>query len=48
MWWTYVARNRHEIIDHEQWSSGTERIGRVASPLPRIDTAGPPWPGIPR
>ena len=45
MWWNYVARSRPEIIEaHEQWSAGADRFGRVRSPLPRIDTAGPPWP----
>jgi redox-sensitive bicupin YhaK (pirin superfamily) len=45
MWWNYVARNRAEIVRaHEQWTAANDRFGRVASPLPRIDTPGPPWP----
>lgn len=45
MWWNYVARTREEIVAaHRDWSTGAERFGRVASPLPRIDTGGPPWP----
>ena len=44
MWWNYVARERDEIsAAHHDWSSGTERFGRVASELPRIDTGPPPW-----
>jgi redox-sensitive bicupin YhaK (pirin superfamily) len=44
MWWNYVARTRDEIVAaHDDWSSGVARFGHVASPLPRIDTAGPPW-----
>lgn len=44
MWWNYVARTRDEIIDaHADWTAGHERFGTVASPLPRIDTSGPPW-----
>jgi redox-sensitive bicupin YhaK (pirin superfamily) len=46
MWWNYVARTRDDIVAaHRDWSSGAERFGRVASPLPRILTAGPPWVG---
>ena len=44
MWWNYVARTRDEIIDaHDDWSAAAERFGRVASPLPRVDVAPPPW-----
>ena len=44
MWWNYVARTRDEILAaHDDWSSGSERFGAVASPVPRIDVAGPPW-----
>jgi hypothetical protein len=44
MWWNYVARTRDEIAAaHADWSSGAARFGPVASPVPRIDTAGPPW-----
>lgn len=45
MWWNYVPRSREEVIDaHEQWSHGTERFGRVDSPLLRILATGPSWP----
>jgi redox-sensitive bicupin YhaK (pirin superfamily) len=45
MWWNYVGRERAEITEaHRQWTEGSERFGRVASPLPRIDTGPPPWP----
>lgn len=44
MWWNYVARTRDEVTEaHRAWSSGDERFGTVASPLARIDVAGPPW-----
>jgi redox-sensitive bicupin YhaK (pirin superfamily) len=44
MWWNYVARDRDEIsAAHRQWTDAHERFGRVASPLARIDTGGPPW-----
>jgi redox-sensitive bicupin YhaK (pirin superfamily) len=43
MWWNFVARS-HEEIDaaYESWRADDGRFGRVASSLPRIDTA-PPW-----
>ena len=45
MWWNYVARTRQEIVDaHREWSDGSDRFGSVATHLPRIDTAAPPWP----
>lgn len=45
MWWNYVGRSRDEITDaHRQWSAQDRgRFGPVASRLPRIDTAPPPW-----
>ena len=44
MWWNYVARTRDEITAaHADWMSSADRFGRVASPLDRIVTAGPPW-----
>jgi redox-sensitive bicupin YhaK (pirin superfamily) len=45
MWWNYVARTRDEVVAaHRAWSAGdTDRFGAVASPLPRIETAPPPW-----
>lgn len=45
MWWNFVARTKHEIIDaHRQWASAGERFGRVGSRLPRIPVDPPPWP----
>jgi hypothetical protein len=45
MWWNYVARTREEVVAaHRAWSAGdVDRFGEVASPLPRIETAPPPW-----
>jgi quercetin 2,3-dioxygenase len=44
MWWNYVARARDEISTaHDDWTAGTDRFGRVASPLPRVDVGPPPW-----
>jgi quercetin 2,3-dioxygenase len=45
MWWNYVARTRDEVVAaHRAWSAGdVDRFGAVASPLPRIETASPPW-----
>lgn len=45
MWWNYVARTRDEVVDaHRAWSAAdVDRFGEVDSPLPRIDTAPPPW-----
>jgi redox-sensitive bicupin YhaK (pirin superfamily) len=44
MWWNYVARERSEIsAAHDDWRSGADRFGQVASELPRIDTGPPPW-----
>jgi redox-sensitive bicupin YhaK (pirin superfamily) len=44
LWWNYVARTRDEITAaHRAWTSRDERFGAVASPVPAIDTAGPPW-----
>ena len=46
MWWNYVARTRDEITAaHADWTAASERFGHVGSPLPRIDTAPPPWTG---
>jgi quercetin 2,3-dioxygenase len=45
MWWNYVARTRDEIIEaHRGWTDAAPRFGRVASPLARVETPGPPWP----
>lgn len=44
MWWNYVARTRDEIVAaHDDWTGGAERFGHVASSLPRVDVAPPPW-----
>ena len=44
MWWNYVARTRAEIIAaHDDWTQESERFGRVASRLPRIEVGPPPW-----
>lgn len=44
MWWNYVARTRAEIsAAHRDWLAAHERFGLVASPLRRIEAAGPPW-----
>jgi redox-sensitive bicupin YhaK (pirin superfamily) len=45
MWWNYVGRTRDEVAQaHRAWSAGdTDRFGAVPSPLPRIETAPPPW-----
>jgi redox-sensitive bicupin YhaK (pirin superfamily) len=44
MWWNYVARTRDEIVEaHRAWTAHDSRFGAVASPVPRIDAAPPPW-----
>ncbi|MCW2631623.1 MAG: Pirin family protein [Pseudonocardia sp.] len=44
MWWNFVARTRAEITAaYQEWSAGADRFGRVASKLPRIEVAPPPW-----
>ncbi len=44
MWWNYVARTREELTAaHRDWTARAERFGRVPSPLPPVDVAGPPW-----
>jgi redox-sensitive bicupin YhaK (pirin superfamily) len=44
MWWNFVARSRDEIIDaHTDWMARADRFGEVASTLPRIEIAPPPW-----
>lgn len=44
MWWNFVARTREEITAaHADWTAASERFGRVASGLPRIDVDPPPW-----
>lgn len=44
MWWNFVARTRDEILEaHRDWMAAGERFGVVASPLPRIEVAPPPW-----
>jgi hypothetical protein len=44
MWWNFVARTREEVsAARDDWMSGHDRFGRVASPLARIDVGPPPW-----
>lgn len=44
MWWNYVARTHDEITTaHRQWLAADPRFGQVASALPRIEAAMPPW-----
>ena len=44
MWWNYVARFREEITEaHRAWTEGSDRFGRVASTLPRVEVGLPPW-----
>lgn len=44
MWWNFVARDRDEIgAAYRDWSSATERYGRVNSRLPRIEVTAPAW-----
>jgi redox-sensitive bicupin YhaK (pirin superfamily) len=44
MWWNFVGRSREEIaVAYKEWDGGTDRFGRVASPLPRIPVGAPPW-----
>jgi redox-sensitive bicupin YhaK (pirin superfamily) len=44
MWWNYVARTRDEVTAaHRAWTAADARFAPVPSPLPRIDTAPPPW-----
>ncbi len=49
MWWSRtfvcsVGRSREEIaVAYKDWSAGTDRFGRVDSPLARIDVGPPAW-----
>jgi quercetin 2,3-dioxygenase len=44
MWWNFVARTQEEIaLAYESWVKRDPRFARVASPLPRIEVAPPPW-----
>jgi quercetin 2,3-dioxygenase len=44
MWWNFVGRSREEIsVAYEQWHSGDDRFGQVASPLARIPAEPPVW-----
>lgn len=44
MWWNFVARSRGEIdAARADWTAGADRFGRVASDIPRIEVAPPPW-----
>lgn len=44
MWWNFVARTREEVdAAYDEWESGSDRFGSVASELARIDTTAPLW-----
>ena len=44
MWWNFVGRSRTDIdTAYDDWRRGTDRFGRVATALPRIPAAPPPW-----
>jgi redox-sensitive bicupin YhaK (pirin superfamily) len=44
MWWNLVARTRDEIeAAYADWTADSDRFGPVASSLPRVTTAPPPW-----
>jgi redox-sensitive bicupin YhaK (pirin superfamily) len=44
MWWNFVGRSREEIaVAYKDWDAGTDRFGRVASPLARIPVDAPSW-----
>ena len=44
MWWNFVGRSREEIaVAYKDWDGGTDRFGRVASPLARIPVEAPSW-----
>ena len=44
MWWNFVARSREEVdAAWDDWESGAERFGTVASALPRMPAAPPLW-----
>jgi len=44
MWWNFVARSADEVSRMWQdWATGDERYGRVASSFARIETAAPVW-----
>ena len=37
MWWNFVGRSRAELAEaREQWESGADRFGRVATGLGRV------------
>jgi redox-sensitive bicupin YhaK (pirin superfamily) len=44
MWWNFVGRTREEIaLARQQWESGDERFGRVATSLARVPSPATPW-----
>jgi len=46
LWWNFAARTRDELADaYRGWTRGDERFGGVASALPRVVVAPPPWLG---
>jgi redox-sensitive bicupin YhaK (pirin superfamily) len=44
MWWNFVVRTRDEVeAGYGDWATDSGSFGRVASPLPRIETDRPFW-----
>jgi redox-sensitive bicupin YhaK (pirin superfamily) len=44
LWWNFAGRDRSELTRAwRDWTEDTGRFGTVASRLPRIETAPPPW-----
>jgi quercetin 2,3-dioxygenase len=44
MWWNFVARTQSEVtVAYDDWHAAHERFGPVASTLPRMQVAPPPW-----
>ena len=44
MWWNFVGRSQSELsAAYLDWRDGHDRFGRVASAMPRIEVAAPPW-----
>jgi hypothetical protein len=44
MWWNFVARTQDEITTaYQDWKAATDRFGRVASELSRIEVGPPTW-----
>ena len=44
MWWNFVGRSRDELDEaYQDWQAGSDRFGRVDSPLDRIPAPTPHW-----